>query len=147
MFGWCVECTTVRNTHHLSTKTLHNVHHTILSASVEMTFAKSRKRGPRPLFVQRLVAILQEGNISLRSFSAQLGISHGSLSRLISGDIAISPKIVALVCGKLENRAQASALIEAFLVDQLNAVTRGLPKKHDWSHEKIVSISNLHPGG
>ena len=95
---------------------------------------------PDSLFVQRLVAILREGDISMRSFSARLKMSHASLSRLISGGIGVSPRTVALVCGKLENRDQASDLIEGYLMDQLKAITRGLPRKHDWSREQIVTI-------
>ena len=119
---------------------LRNVHHVILSASVEKTFAKSRKGTSKSLFVKNLVAFLEEEGISMRSFSAQLGMSHASLSRMISGDIAISPTTVARVCNKLGDRDRGGALVEAYLRDQLNEVSRNLRKTQGWQLLEEVVI-------
>ena len=106
----------------------------------KIPFEKS-KNSAESLFVRRLVGILEERGLSIRSFSAEMGVSHTSLSRIISGDIAISPQMVALVCSALDGGAEAAGLMEAFLLDELQEITRSLPKNTSWAQKLIVTVS------
>ena len=97
-------------------------------------------KASKALFVQRLMLLLKDEKMSMRAFAAQIGISHASLSRIFSGEIAVSPATVALVCGKLGDRERSGALIEAYLLDQLQEITRTLAKKHEWARGRVVTI-------
>jgi DNA-binding Xre family transcriptional regulator len=105
---------------------------------MQKAFAKTTKTS-KALFIQRLTLMLSESKTSMRAFSAQLGISHASLSRMISGEIAISTSTVALICGKL-SQEQVAPLIEAYLRDQLQDITRGLVRRHPWARGRVVTI-------
>jgi transcriptional regulator with XRE-family HTH domain len=110
-----------------------------------MPFEKSKKIS-KSLFIRRLVGILEDRDLSFRSFSAQIGVSHASLSRFISGGIAISPKMVARVCKTLDDKAEAAELMKAFLTDQLQEINRALPKNTPWAQEPIVTVAVRLPG-
>ena len=104
-----------------------------------MPFEKSQNLS-KSLFVRRLVGILEEKDLSIRSFSADMEVSHASLSRLISGGIAISPKMVARACSALDDKTEAAEIMKAFLTDQLKEITRSLPEKTPWAREPIVKV-------
>ena len=106
----------------------------------------NRRTASKALFVQRLIGYLNADEISIRSFAAQLEISHASLSRMLSGDIAISSQTVVLVCGKIGERNRSVALIEAFLLDELTAISRGLGRKHPWAREHLVTVKAAQTG-
>jgi len=49
--------------------------------------------------------------------------------------------MVALVCSALDGGAEAAGLMEAFLLDELQEITRSLPKNTSWAQKLIVTVS------
>lgn len=105
------------------------------------------KKGSETRFTQALRALvadqLEKGYYAnSASFAKDLRIGKPRLSRLLSGKDVPGTKTVAWICSKLD-RPDAANLLQAFLLDEVETVTRlsAIKVKPSWAGEQLVVVS------
>jgi plasmid maintenance system antidote protein VapI len=78
------------------------------------------------------------------SVAKALGVDHPRLSKLLDGSVAVGAKTVAQLCSGLDRNA-ATDLLEAYLLDERDAVTRSARKKGRpiWGKDTLVKVERI----
>jgi transcriptional regulator with XRE-family HTH domain len=96
-----------------------------------------------PPVLEAIVADLIERRVHTNraSLAVRLEIKPAQLSRLLKGATKAGPKMLAKLCSILDQR-EASELLQAYLLDERDAVTRSARKKGRpiWGKDTLVTV-------
>lgn len=96
-----------------------------------------------PPVLEAIVADLIERRVytNRASLAVRLEIKPAQLSRLLKGATKAGPKMLARLCSILDQRA-ASELLQAYLLDERDSVTRSAKEKGKpiWGKDTLVTV-------
>ena len=90
-----------------------------------------------------VISLIERGAYKNKaSVAAGLGVVKQRLTKLLNGTITAGSKTVAQLCSSLE-RAEAADLLSAYLLDEVETVTRRAEKTKTltWGKDPLVIVS------